>query len=225
MKKRQLVVLAFVLGSILIVTLIGIAIFGTALVLRPTVQLPAQTQAVVPTQPPIVIPPTAVIPIPTAIVPPASATPIPQLPTATLPAPAAPTPITTAPGFFADPQAFRLAIFLPCPADASTCIPLDVSEIHSCPQEPYGTCWTVTREKDLYAVIHPFMGQNPMSCGFDPNVAMQDGYMDDVQLRTSLGRQSPPWPAPSKGSGVPDGFVGLMQGLTIRPCDRAPKVP
>jgi len=45
MKKNQLVVLAFVLGSILIVALIGIAIFGTALALRPTVQLPAATSA------------------------------------------------------------------------------------------------------------------------------------------------------------------------------------
>ena len=157
-------------------------------------QEPPVVNVYVPTQPALVIAPTDVPP-----------TPVP-------PTPAAPA------GFFATPNEVWLAVYQPCPTD-TLCIPLDVNEIHACVGEAYGSCWAMAREKDLFNVITPFMGHNPMDCGAP---TMQDGWLL-LSDRDALGRQSPPWPLTAVGSGVPDGYTGLLEGLTLRPCGTAPR--
>lgn len=117
-----------------------------------------------------------------------------------------PSVVATGNDMFTDFEAFIAAVALPCPDDAESCIPLTARELSFCPDEE--NCIRALREKDEFAVIIPYFGQNPTSC-------MQDGWMHSPEDRAALGRTSPP---EAVGSGVPAGYVGLIEGMTLRPC-------
>lgn len=99
---------------------------------------------------------------------------------------------------------------------APGCLDLEVQEPHKCPGE--NNCWVIgPREKNMEAVILAYMGTNPTSC-------LQDGWLHNPADRQRYGRQEP---ASAKGSGVPAGFVGMIEGMTLRPCpitDETPQV-
>lgn len=140
-------------------------------------------------------------------------------PTATATATVEPTASTTTPAFFNSAKEVWEQVYVPCPEDLKqiACLDLAITEIHSCPGEPIGNCWAIAREKDTRGQITPFMGRNPMNCGNH-----QDGWMHKRDDRDRFGRKSPPWDPILAGSGVPDNFVGLLDGLTLRPCHLLP---
>lgn len=84
---------------------------------------------------------------------------------------------------------------------------VDPAEVGVCPFE--ANCLRILREKDMGSYIIPFQITNPTSC-------TMDGWMDSPEARATLGRKTP---AGAIGSGVPSGFTGLVQGITIRPCN------
>jgi len=130
-----------------------------------------------------------------------------------------PAPIEAMPdtGFYTTNEQVFNAIFVACPTDIEGCIDLKPAEVHKCAGE--ADCFAVTREKDQNEVVHPFAMKLTLDCG---SGTFQDGYMDDPNERSLLGRQSPPWPSTAEGSGIPNGFIGLAQGVTIRPCANLP---
>lgn len=119
-------------------------------------------------------------------------------------APPASTTITST-GFPQTAAEFWTLVYRPCPTGI-TCLDLEVGEVSQCPGETM--CWRAPREKDMNAFIMPFMGFNQTSC-------VQDGWMHSPVDRATLGRQAP---VTAKGSGVPAGYVGLLEGITFRQC-------
>ena len=112
-------------------------------------------------------------------------------------APPAVAPPAVPAGFPQTEQEVINAIYVACPSNAD-CIDVSVGEIHECAGEPRGTCWATTREKDQNAHIVPFWGTNPFSC-------QQDGYRGSPALGYG-------------GTGVPSGYTGRLEGMTLRPC-------
>jgi flagellar basal body-associated protein FliL len=107
---------------------------------------------------------------------------------------------------YTDPEVFWASVYRPCPA-GSTCLPLERKEVAGCVGET--NCLTAGREKNLEGVVpYPYYGCNPTAC-------IQDGWMVSAADRLALGRKSP---AGAVGSGVPSGYCGLLEGLTLRPC-------
>lgn len=112
-------------------------------------------------------------------------------------------------GFPTTAEEFWAMIYVPCPA-GTLCLNLEVNEVSQCPGESH--CWRAPREKDMNAVITPYMGRNPSTC-------VQDGWMHSSADRAALGRKAPPT---AVGSGVPEGYQGLIEGITFRPCEYYP---
>jgi hypothetical protein len=85
-------------------------------------------------------------------------------------------------------------------------IPVELAEIHRPPGET--NSWAVAREKDLQGHIVPFWVFNPTGC-------FQDGWMHNEADREQYGRS---FPDTALGSGVPEDWSGLVEGITFRPC-------
>lgn len=91
------------------------------------------------------------------------------------------------------------------PAPDGSWLPIELVEVHRPVGEP--NSWAVAREKDLNGNIVPFWVRNPTN-------ELQDGWMHNKLDRDNLGRKEP---ESARGSGIPAGWSGLVQGATFRP--------